>query len=86
MTSDVEIQFSSPFKKQYVRLSENQRVQFRVRLTLFLVDRLDPRLRVHPLKGSYSGYWSFNINGDMRAIFLELGDTIILCACIGTYN
>lgn len=51
-----------------------------------LMDRTDPRLRVHPLKGNYAGYWSMNISGDFRALFLEQGDEVIIFALIGTHS
>lgn len=60
--------------------------QFDERLKLFLSNPLDPRLRVHPLKGNYSGYWSINVSGDLRALYLKRGEEIIIFALIGTHS
>lgn len=49
-------------------------------------DSSDQRLRIHPLKGSYAGYWSMNISGDFRALYLLRGNEIIIFALIGTHS
>jgi len=43
-------------------------------------------LRVHPLKGKYAGYWSMNISGDLRAIYLIRKENIIIFALIGSHS
>lgn len=82
----MRIQYLPRFKKQYRKLPVRFQEQFDERLRLFVVDRTDPRLRVHPLKGKFAGYWSMSINGDVRAIYLEQGDSIIIFALIGTHS
>lgn len=82
----MSIQYLPTFKKQYKKLPPKVRQQFSERLRLLLTDRTDPRLRVHPLKGNYAGYWSMNISGDFRALFLEQGDEVIIFALIGTHS
>jgi len=82
----VTIQYLPKFKKQYNKLPPKLQQQFDDRLRPFIDDRTDPRLRVHPLKGKYSGYWSMNISGDLRALYLEQGETIIIFALIGTHS
>lgn len=74
------------FKKQYAKLLPKQQHQFDDRLRLFMADPTAPQLRVHPLKGRYRGYWSMNVNGDIRALYLLDGDTIIIFALIGTHS
>lgn len=80
------IQYLPKFKKQYQKLSPKLQQQFDDRLQLFLIDATDPRLRVHPLKGTYAGYWSLNVSGDLRALYLAQGDSIIIFALIGTHS
>ena len=60
--------------------------QFDDRVRLFVIDPTNPKLRVHPLKGSYAGYWSMNVNGDIRALYTIRGEEIILFALIGTHS
>ena len=51
-----------------------------------MVDSTRPELRIHPLKGNYGGYWSMNVNGDIRALYKMQGDAIIIFALIGTHS
>lgn len=80
------IQYTSEFKKQYKKLSKKFKEQFDERLILFLDDPGHPFLRVHPLKGTFVGYWSMNISGDLRALYRRDGDDIIIFALIGTHS
>ena len=80
------IKYLPTFKKQYKKLPEKFQQQFDNRLLLFVDNPTHPSLRVHPLKGSYAGYWSMNVNGDIRALYLREGDTVILFALIGTHS
>ena len=80
------IQFTPIFKKQYKKLPKAFQLQFDDRLRLFLVDSTDARLRAHPLMGAFAGYWSLNLNGDIRALFRRDGDDIVIFALIGTHS
>lgn len=80
------IQYTPKFKKQYKKLPKKFQIQFDERLRLFFLDPTNPKLRVHPLKGSFSGYWSMNISGDLRALYLKKGDELIIFALIGTHS
>jgi addiction module RelE/StbE family toxin len=80
------IQYLPTFKKQYQKLPSKIQAQFDDRLMLFVEDPTEPRLRVHPLRGQYAGYWSLNVNGDFRALFRKDSDTIIIFALIGTHS
>ena len=73
------------FKKDYKKLTESQKRKFRERRDLFLKDEFDPLLSNHALKGKYEGYRSINVTGDLRAIFLQEGKTVIFAA-IGTHS
>jgi len=74
------------FKKQYKKLPEKMQRQFDDRLRLFAHDPTNVRLRVHPLKGDYAGYWSMNVSGDLRALFFREGEVTIIFALIGTHS
>lgn len=80
------IQYLPRFKKQYRKLPKKYQLQFDERLRLFLTDPTDPRLRVHPLKGDYAGYWSLNVSGDIRALYLLHGEDLIIFALIGSHS
>lgn len=82
----MKIQYLPTFKKQYKKLPPKLQEQFDTRLRLFLDDPTAPQLRVHPLKGAFAGYWSMNINGDLRALYRLVGDELIVFALIGTHS
>lgn len=74
------------FKKQYLKLPEKFQQQFDQRLVMFVADQSDPRLRIHPLQGKYAGYWSMDINGDVRALFYRDDGAIVIFGFIGTHS
>ncbi|MBI3624080.1 type II toxin-antitoxin system mRNA interferase toxin, RelE/StbE family, partial [Candidatus Saccharibacteria bacterium] len=76
------VRYLPKFKKQYKKLPKEFQEQFDERLQLFLVDPTLPKLKVHPLKGNFAGYWSMNVNGDIRALYIIQGETIIIFALI----
>jgi addiction module RelE/StbE family toxin len=80
----VVIQYAPKFKKQYQKLPSEFQQQFDNRLRLFISDPTSPQLRVHPLKGRFAGYWSMNVNGDIRALYLIKGEEVIMFALIGS--
>lgn len=74
------------FKKQYKKLPPQIQGRFDERLKLFLLNPHDPNLRLHALKGKYSGYWSINVAYDMRALFYQEGNHIIIFGFIGSHS
>ena len=82
----MRIRYLPKFKKQFKKLPAKQRKQFEERLRIFMKDPTDPRLRLHPLKGTYAGYWSLNISGDLRALFYREGEDVVIFALIGTHS
>ncbi len=82
----MEFKFAQRFKKQFKKLPNEIQVKFSERLDLFIEDKTHPLLRVHPLQGKFAGYWSINITGDIRALYREEGDEIIIFALIGSHS
>lgn len=80
------IKRTATFKKQYKKLPVKMQAQFDSCLRLFIIDPTNERLRTHPLKGKYGGYWSMNISGDLRALYRKEGDQIIIFGFIGTHS
>lgn len=80
------IDFTKKFWKQYYKLPKKSQTQFDARLRLFILDQSNPRLRIHLLKAHYAGYWSMDVNGDVRALFRRDGDRVIIFAFIGTHS
>lgn len=80
------IQYMPKFKKQYKKLPKKFQQQFDERVHLFALDPTHPKLRVHPLKGKFAGYWSMDVNGDIRALYIRRGDELIIFGLIGTHS
>ena len=78
--------FTKRFWKQYYKLPLKIQQRFDERFKLFVADRSDSRLRVHPLKAAYAGYWSMAVTGDVRALFYYQGEAIIIFGFIGTHS
>ncbi|MBI2019098.1 type II toxin-antitoxin system mRNA interferase toxin, RelE/StbE family [Candidatus Daviesbacteria bacterium] len=71
---------TSAFKKKFQKLSQKIKEKFAERILLFEKDQFDSTLNNHALKGSYSGYRSINITGDIRAIYKKTNDEAIFIA------
>jgi addiction module RelE/StbE family toxin len=80
------IQYTPKFKKQYKKLPKKFQDQFDDRLRLLLADSTNPQLGIHPLVGKFVGYWSMNINGDIRALYLLKDGELIIFALIGSHS
>ena len=80
------IRYLPKFKKQYKKLLPKMQIQFDERVQLFAIDPTHPKLKVHPLKGKYAGYWSMSVSGDIRALYIMDGDSIVIFALIGTHS
>ena len=80
------IQYMPKFKKQYKKLPKKFQLQFDERIHLFAIDPTNPKLRVHPLRGKFVGYWSMDISGDIRALYIKRGEELIIFGLIGTHS
>ena len=80
------IRYLPKFKKQYKKLPQKIQNQFDEKIALFVADPTLPVLKVHPLRGNFKGYWSMNVNGDVRALYIVDGDSIVIFGLIGTHS
>jgi addiction module RelE/StbE family toxin len=80
------IRFSKNFTRSYDKLSGKLKLQTNRRIKLFIQDRSLPQLHDHALVGEYTGYRSINITGDIRALYYQDGDEIVIFAFIGTHS
>jgi mRNA-degrading endonuclease YafQ of YafQ-DinJ toxin-antitoxin module len=77
---------AKPFEKQYKKLPVKIQKQFAERLKLFLNDKNHSLLHVHSLKGKYTGLWSFNVTADIRVIFDDSYDGVLILMAIGSHS
>lgn len=82
----MKIDYSKRFNKQYGRLRAAEQLRFKTRLRLWEEEPTNPILRVHALEGVYLGFYSFNVGGDLRALYKFVGDEVILFDFIGTHS
>lgn len=74
------------FEKQYKKLPLKIQQQFATRLSLYLEDKNHSLLHVHSLKGRYTGLWSFNVTADIRVIFDDSYDGVLILVAIGSHS
>jgi len=82
----MRIQFSNQFRKQFRKLRLGEQNRFWEKLELFKQDPHNRQLRNHALVGKYSGLRSINVGGDLRALYRQIGDDIVLYELVGTHS
>jgi addiction module RelE/StbE family toxin len=81
------VRFTKRFTKQYDRLVLKDQIQFDNRLDILKANPNSHILRIHNLKGQYTGFRSMNIRGDLRALYKEFDDgSVLLFEFIGTHS
>jgi addiction module RelE/StbE family toxin len=80
------IKFSKRFRKQFQKLRKSHQNKFWLQLELLKIDPYSKSLNHHVLKGKYAGMHSINIGGDIRALYIEKGNELILFELIGTHS
>jgi addiction module RelE/StbE family toxin len=82
----MKIQTTKSFDKQYDKLNNKIKGQFKERIGVFIIDPFDESLRNHALKGKYLGYRSIDVSGDIRALYTVKGNIIVIFGFIGTHS
>ena len=82
----MKIVFHRNFEKQYKRLRATEKKRFKERLYIFKRDEFNSVLNNHPLRGTYKGYRSINITGDLRAIYKMIARDVFLFVAIDTHH
>lgn len=74
------------YTKVLNKLSPAQQIQARQRLKQWVIDPRTPALRDHALRGSWEGYRSINVGGDLRLIYRYIDPQHIVVVTIGTHS
>jgi mRNA-degrading endonuclease YafQ of YafQ-DinJ toxin-antitoxin module len=82
----MKIARSKRFQKQYNKLPAKIQKQFTERLKLYVVEETHCLLHAHSLTGKYKGYQSFNVNADVRAVFVFKGKTTLYFSAIDSHS
>lgn len=73
------------FEKQMAKLPKKQQGRAIDAIEEFLKDPTQPYLRVHALKGKWSGHISISAGGNMRLHFKPIDANKILFVAVGTH-
>ncbi len=80
------IEFHKDFRKDFKKLNPKIQRKFWERLELWQEQPTNPLLNNHALSGKLKGKFSINITGDIRAIYEERSDTIVVYLMIGSHS
>ena len=81
----MKLAYSKLFIKQSQKLRPEVKTKLLERIKLFAENPLHPQLRNHALRGRYRDYRSIDITGDVRALYLQIGDEVIFDT-VGTHS
>jgi addiction module RelE/StbE family toxin len=81
-----EVVFHKDFKKDFKKLNPKIQKKFWERLELWQEQPTNPLLNNHRLTGELKDKYSINITGDIRAIYQEKSDTIVIYLMIGSHS
>jgi addiction module RelE/StbE family toxin len=81
-----EVLFSKKFTKQYKKLSPAMQSRFAAQLALWAREPMNRKLNHHVLVGELAGFHSINVGGDLRALYREYGNGIVIFEKIGTHS
>lgn len=74
------------FDKRYQKLRSGEQKRFQDRRDIFLKNSFDALLENHPLQGSYLGYRSINVGGDLRVVYRLIDPETAYFTAIGTHH
>ncbi len=77
---------SKRFQKEFIKLPKSIQKKTVTSLEKFIVDPTDRTLKQHSLSGEWKGYFSININGDVRAVYLLVKPDLAQFVAIGSHS
>lgn len=80
------IRYHRRFLKELSKRSIKIQDRFRERELLWRTDPQDPLLDDHALGHEYAGHRSFNVSGDLRAIYRTESDGVVVFVRFGTHH
>ena len=82
----MKIETTKKFDKQFKKLPTKIQKEFGKRIALFLTDRNHTLLHTHKLSGNLNGLWSFNVTADIRVIFDDSYQDVVILVAIGSHS
>jgi len=74
----MKVQYSKRFEKSFKKCSARLQKKITQKIEIFIDDPYNQRLRNHPLRGVLKGIRAFSVTGDIRIIFEEIDDYILV--------
>ena len=84
----VRVEYDRVFKRHFKkRILPNKNLvkRYEQRLEIFLKDRKNPVLKDHKLVGKFREKGAFNVTGDIRVVYIEVGKNHFIFLDIGTH-
>jgi addiction module RelE/StbE family toxin len=82
----MNVETTRKFDKQFKKLPTKIQREFAKRISLFLIDCSHTLLHTHKLSGNLKGLWSFNVTGDIRVIFDDSYEGVVILVAIGSHS
>lgn len=83
----MRVEYHKSFTKKFRKLNRKTQDKVTDVVNIFRHDPHDPSLRNHALKGSMLGKRAFSVTGDLRVVFEEIDDyVLVIMLDVGTHN
>lgn len=82
----MEYVLSKHFEKQFAKLPRNVKTKALVAFEMFVEDPEAVVLRNHALAGTWNGYRSINMTGNVRAVYTQVNKAVVRFVAIGTHG
>jgi addiction module RelE/StbE family toxin len=82
----MEYILSKRFEKEFAKLPKKIKIKAIQTLSVFTRNPNDGTLRKHQLNGTWKGYSSIDITGDIRAIYFQLDNNVVRFDAIGSHS
>ena len=77
---------SKQFEKDFKKLPKRTKDKTIAALELFVEDPDNSTLRVHSLKGKWSGHYSIDVTGDTRTLYFIIEEDLVRFVAIGSHS
>ena len=81
-----KIKYGKKFIKEFKNLPSEVKVSAIAKEDIFKNNPLHSSLRLHPLMGRLSGYWSITVTRNYRIIFCRQSSGVIYFVSVGTHD
>ena len=74
----MKIKYNKKFNNHFVKLPQKIKIKANQATKIFIENPFDPRLKNHALHGRMNEWRSFSVTGDVRIIFKEYDNYVIV--------